>query len=380
MLKELKVDLGGLQNGLTGQEAQRKLETHLMKAGQQAAESLEERLNVLAAMSTRQHETIMDNLARIQNQVEEGKASTVPTPEMFTPKVAMSDNSREEKADNNTEDSQAGNGLSESIDRLCSLATKPRATAYSDQAQQIIADLEKILCLVSMEAKSPAPLESRKRKQDQQAGLEFAELSRYPKQSLDLKKLQGLLISSPYISINEQGQLVTELFKLSSFIDPFHIASFDTSITSENRRYRKTTFQNYDTTVGSAFVHIKKRRLRENSDHGQNNTVNIKPDEEVEEIFEGRIDFIPKRTNRQIRISASFMQRVAKDGFFSLKPRLSFCAVIPYNSEIFDLVSCGDLKGIIDHIQQGKASLSDCDPEGRTLLNVRKHCYEYLQR
>lgn len=201
MLKQLKDGLGGLQNGLTGQEAERKLETHLMKAGQQAAESLEGRLNDLAAMSTRQHETIMKNLARIQNQVEEVKASTVPTPGMF-----------EGKADNNTEDNQAGNGLSESIDRLCSLATKPRTTVYSDQAQQIIADLEKILCLVSMEAKSPEPLGARKRKQDQQAGLEFAEVSRYPKQNLDLKKLQGLLISSPCISVNEQGQSVTELF------------------------------------------------------------------------------------------------------------------------------------------------------------------------
>lgn len=156
----------------------------------------------MAAMSTRQHETIMENLARIQTQVEEGKASTVPTPEIFTSKVAMSDNSREEKADNSTEDSQAGNGLSESIDRLCSLATKPRTTAYSDQAQQIIADLEKILSLLSMESKSPAPLETRKRKVDQQAGLEFAEVSRYSKQNLDLKKLQG----SVFLSMNKVSQ------------------------------------------------------------------------------------------------------------------------------------------------------------------------------
>lgn len=58
-----------------------------MKAGQQAAESLEERLNDLAGMSTRQHETIMEKLVRIQNQVEGRKASTIPTHEMLTPKV-----------------------------------------------------------------------------------------------------------------------------------------------------------------------------------------------------------------------------------------------------------------------------------------------------
>lgn len=74
------------------------------------------------------------------------------------------------------------------------------------------------------------------------------------------------------------------------------------------------------------------------------------------------------------------MQRVTKDGFFSLKPRLSFCAIIPHNSEIFDLIRDDDLGGIIDHLQLGKAFLSDWDPEGRTLLNVKKHYYKYLQR
>ena len=170
---------------------------------------------------------------------------------MFTPKVSFPDNSREEKAENYTNDNHAGNELLESIDRLCGLAIKPRTTLYSDEAQQIIAGLEKILCLVSTEAKSPETRETRKRKQDQLADLESAEVSRYSKQNLDLKKLQGLLISSPCISVNEQGRSVTEVFKLSSFVDSFGLASFDASITSENLRCRKTTFQNYDTKCGS---------------------------------------------------------------------------------------------------------------------------------
>lgn len=116
---------------------------------------------------------------------------------MFTPKVSFSDISREEKAENYTDDNHAGNELSGSIDRLCGLATKPGTTVYSDEAQQIIADLAS------------------------------AEVSRYSKQNLDLKKLQGLLISSPCISINEQGRSVTEVFKLSSFVDSFGLASFD---------------------------------------------------------------------------------------------------------------------------------------------------------
>lgn len=204
MLKQLENGLSGLRSGLTGQEAQRKLDVRYMKACQQAAESLEERLNDSAGMSARQYETIIEKLARIQNQVEEHKVSAVPTHEMLIPKVSFSDNSREEKPENYTNDDHAGNELSESIDKLCGLATKPRTTVYSDEAQQIIADLEKILCLGSTEAKSPETRETRKRKQDQLADLESAEISRYSKQNLDLKKLQGLLISSPCISVNEQ--------------------------------------------------------------------------------------------------------------------------------------------------------------------------------
>lgn len=74
-----------------------------------------------------------------------------------------------------------------------------------------------------------------------------------------------------------------------------------------------------------------------NADHGENNILIRKPDQE------GTVSFIPKRTDRQTQISASFFQRLTKDGFFSLSPRLSICAIIPDNSEIFALVEDGDL-------------------------------------
>lgn len=213
MLKLLENGLSGVQNGLTRQEAQRKVDSHQMKAGQQAAESLEGRLNGLAGMSTRQYETIMEKLAQIHNQVEECKASTVPTHETFTPEMSFSDNSGKEKAKEYTEDNY-GNELSESIDRLCGLATKPRTTAFSDEAQQIIADLEKILNFVSREAKLPETRETRKRKL---ADLESAKVSRYSKQDLDFKRLQGLLISSPCISVNEQGRFLD--FQIEKLVD-----------------------------------------------------------------------------------------------------------------------------------------------------------------
>lgn len=126
-------------------------------------------------------------------------------------------------------------------------------------------------------------------------------------------------------------------------------------------------------------VQVKRRRLLKNANQGETNILAGKPDQEVEDIFEGIVSFIPKKTDWRTKISTSFFQRLTKDGFFSLSPRLSFCAIIPDSSEIFVLVKDGDLKGIINHLQQGKASLSDCDSEGRTLLNVRKSCHEFIQ-
>lgn len=205
MLKQLGNGLGGLESGLTRQETQRKLDIRHIRAGHQAAERLGKRLNDLAGMSTGQYETMMEKFAQIQNQVEELQASTVRSHEMFTPRVSFSDNSRDEIAENHTHDDHAGNELSESIDRLCGLATKPKTTAFSDEAQQIIAELEKILSLISREAKPPETRETRKRKQDH---LKSAEVSRNSKQNLDLKRLQGLLISSQCISVNEQGRLL----------------------------------------------------------------------------------------------------------------------------------------------------------------------------
>lgn len=191
LLEQLENGLSGLERGLTG----------------------------LACMSMAQNETMMEKLAQIH---EELKASAVHAHEMFTPKVSSPDSSKEEKAENHTDDDHASNELSESIDRLCGLATKPRTTAFSDEAQQIIADLEKILSLIPREAQSLETRETRKRKQDQLADLESAEVSRYSKQcvDIDLKRLQGLLTSSPCISVNEQGRLFLS-FEVKELVDFF---------------------------------------------------------------------------------------------------------------------------------------------------------------
>ena len=127
--------------------------------------------------------------------------------------------------------------------------------------------------------------------------------------------------------------------------------------------------QNYATELGRVSVLVKRRRLFKNSEP-RIDVLTDEIDQQVENVFEGTVSLIPERDVSRTKISASFVQKWTKNGHFSLKPSLSFCAVIPDNSHIFSLTSKGDLKGIINHIQHGHASLTDCDSKGRTLLNV----------
>jgi hypothetical protein len=98
-------------------------------------------------------------------------------------------------------------------------------------------------------------------------------------------------------------------------------------------------------------------------------------DDTREEVFAGKVTVMPVNAipsgGRGIRILASLQQKVARGGAFSLKPTLTFSAVIPNNSEIFQMAASGDLTGLIKLFAEGKASLTDCNVEGRTLLTVR---------
>lgn len=117
-------------------------------------------------------------------------------------------------------------------------------------------------------------------------------------------------------------------------------------------------------------MQVKRRRLLEKTEK-QDDIVTDNVNYELVNIFEGTVNLIPNETISKTKISTSFWQKCTENGYFSLKPTLSFCAIIPENSHIFTLVREGDLEGLIRHVQQGHASLTDCDPEGRTLLNVR---------
>jgi len=54
-----------------------------------------------------------------------------------------------------------------------------------------------------------------------------------------------------------------------------------------------------------------------------------------------------------------------------LTPTLSLRSTIPDGSKVFDIAARGSLNELELMLYDGRASLIDCDPEGRSLLNVR---------
>ena len=87
------------------------------------------------------------------------------------------------------------------------------------------------------------------------------------------------------------------------------------------------------------------------------------------EIIEESFAFLPSNT-RNPRIAVNFMQRLSYEGSFLNKPVLSVSAILPKDSEVFQLIKKGDLGGLIQSLSLRKAFVTDRDVDGRSLLNV----------
>ena len=94
-------------------------------------------------------------------------------------------------------------------------------------------------------------------------------------------------------------------------------------------------------------------------------------DEDVMETFTGILTLLPKTKGENIKIRASFAQKKMASGSFSSLPTISFHAVIPDNSKVFQLIKEGNLDGLRRMLQDGQTSLTDCDTCGRSLLWVK---------
>lgn len=89
------------------------------------------------------------------------------------------------------------------------------------------------------------------------------------------------------------------------------------------------------------------------------------------EHFSARIKLTPSSiTGSKVQIILDLSQEFTKKGNILLTPLLSFRSIIPYNSEVFNIVQFEPISSLRKALAEKSASLTDCDPDGRSLLNV----------
>jgi hypothetical protein len=81
--------------------------------------------------------------------------------------------------------------------------------------------------------------------------------------------------------------------------------------------------------------------------------------------FRARVAIVPScsKTSR-FRVVFDFTPH------FDPKPKITYQAMIPNDSEIFNLIEFGNVEEFINALEQGTASLTDRDEQGRSLLSV----------
>ena len=89
------------------------------------------------------------------------------------------------------------------------------------------------------------------------------------------------------------------------------------------------------------------------------------------EIFASTITFHPNDQSLGAKLRVAFLQQTMANGYCAVGPTLTFSCTIPKDSAIFKAVSNGDIEEMIRMFQENLASVTDCDPTGRSLLGVR---------
>ncbi|KAL8994321.1 MAG: hypothetical protein Q9169_005669 [Polycauliona sp. 2 TL-2023] len=238
-----------------------------------------------------------------------------------------------------------GKGLSAAIDRLGRFASNTTTIYDSDEAEEIIDDLEHIInALLKYDGENADPTQSnRKRKRCSDDS--------DPDVQREMKKVRGLLTASRAIEI--AGSTA---------------ARKDRNSSDQYKKLRRS-MKVYEIDDYTAMVSIRS---------GIDGTSMLIPGTRAAPLrnangfFEARISILPRKSTQATKISAFFTQRLTQSGFSSAHPGLSFHPMIHDDADIFGAVKAGHVDRMLELFETGKASLHDCDRKGRSLLNVCK--------
>ena len=93
--------------------------------------------------------------------------------------------------------------------------------------------------------------------------------------------------------------------------------------------------------------------------------------ESFDEEFAAKVLVTPTSASlSSYQIVIDFASRINQNRTICFTPTLTIRAMVPSDSEVFRVVKGGSVRKLKKLLQSGAASLGDCDPDGRSLLNV----------
>ena len=93
--------------------------------------------------------------------------------------------------------------------------------------------------------------------------------------------------------------------------------------------------------------------------------------ESAAEAFAAKLLITPvSASSSRSQIVIDVASKTYHDRTIFLTPMLTFRAIVPDDSEVFRVVENGSVRKLRKLLNNGKASLGDCDSMGRSLLNV----------
>ncbi|KAF8248642.1 ankyrin [Wilcoxina mikolae CBS 423.85] len=307
---------------------------------QRDVRTVADKVDKLVNMSTNQFHTIVDLLQQLQKAQSTRKNNNTGHPDHLDSallpalRIGRQKTQFEPESTSRSKNTEA----SESINRLFGLAENSAITIYSMEAQSIIKDIENILDIAFKDACFGLQSGHQKRKYENVGFDNEWDICHF-------KRMRGLLGSAPAVDLNQNERIQLTLPPGSRF-------------------HNKYTFKTIE--IGGWSLSILARDRRRGKQHAE-------PADHENTIFTGTLTITPNGNatdgNSRLRLTASLQQKVECNGYYSLKPTLSFSAVLPLNSKVFELAKNGDVQGLLRLLSERKASLSDSDTAGRQLLH-----------
>ncbi|KAF4971009.1 hypothetical protein FSARC_2112 [Fusarium sarcochroum] len=243
--------------------------------------------------------------------------------------------------------------LDGSIARLMRLLEKKPCVVESDEAEELVDDLEQLLQSVQQNVAIAGPM----------PGMEKIFQLENQNVSKELKLITNMVLSAPSMKINQNGKT---FFFYSKRLCPLTRAGPVGSLKaiaqsariSQDRK--RNTLEMSDGVVTIATTKRRRKlvsRSRDDTDSG-----------EYGREFLASLTFKSRSMKKMLTLSVHQGQMLF-DSFTSILPRITVCNVMPEDSPVFQIASSGSVEDLMKLISEGKASIHDHDTNGWSLLH-----------